>query len=84
MDGWRWRGKQLGRRFVILGDTAISALVGPGYWEMIANTMSDHLKNGERLAALIAGIRLLGETMSTHWPSEETNPNELSNEITQE
>lgn len=72
------------RRFVILGDTAISAFVGPGYWEMIATTMSDHLKNGERLAALIAGIRLLGETLSTHWPPEDTNPNELSNDIAQD
>ena len=72
------------RRFVVLGDAGISAVVGPGYWEMIANTMSSHLKDGERLAALIAGIRVLGETMATHWPPEESDRNELPNEIAQE
>lgn len=72
------------RRFVVLGDVGISAVVEPGYWEMIANTMSSHLKDGERLAGLIAGIRLLGETMATHWPPEESDRNDLSNEIAQE
>ncbi|MEO8613603.1 MAG: TPM domain-containing protein [Luteolibacter sp.] len=69
------------RRFVVLGDVGISAVVGPGYWEMIANVMSRHLRDGERLAAMLAGVRLLGETMATHWPPEETNTDELPNEI---
>lgn len=69
------------RRFVVLGDIGIAAVVGPGYWKMIADQISGHFVDGERLAALLAGIRLLGETMAEQWPPGETNTDELPNEI---
>ena len=69
------------RRFVVLGDRGLNAVVDPAYWERIAKLMSDQLREGRRSEALIAGIRMIGETMAEHWPPGESNPDELPNDI---
>lgn len=69
------------RRFVILGDEALAAVVGADYWENLANSLSQHLREGQPLLALTTGIRTLGETLASHWPSSPDNLNELPNQI---
>lgn len=72
------------RRFVVLGDSGLNGIVGPGYWDDIAKKMSIPLHEGRRVDALTAAIRLIGETMAGHWPPEAMNPDELSNALVQD
>lgn len=72
------------RKFVVLGDIGLADIVESGYWDTIANSMSQHLKQGNKRGALAEGIRLLGEPMIAHWPPSEVNPDELPNEIVQD
>ena len=69
------------RKFMVLGDTGLSAVVPPEYWEKIAAAMSQHMRDGRRLEALREGIRRLGDTLATHWPRQADDTNELSDEI---
>jgi uncharacterized membrane protein len=72
------------RRFVVLGDSGLHGVVGPGYWNDVAAAMTNLLREGRKVDALTAAIRTLGETMSSHWPPEASNPNELSNAVVQD
>jgi len=74
----------LRRRFMVLGDSGLCAVVSPGYWEEIAAVMSQHMRNGRRLDALREGIRRLGDTMAAHWPRQEDDRNDLPDEILQD
>ncbi|MGB6223431.1 TPM domain-containing protein [Haloferula sp.] len=69
------------RRFFVLGDQGLNAVVEPDYWENLALAMSEELKNGERCEALIHGVKTLTDTMAHHWPADGENPNELPDEI---
>jgi len=72
------------RRFMVLGDTGLSAVVPPGYWEEIAAAMSQCMREGRRLDALCEGIRRLGDTMASHWPRQEDDRNDLPDDILQD
>lgn len=70
------------RRFAVIGDEGLNAVVAPDYWTTIADAMAAHLREGRRREALTTGIRMLGETMAAHWPAGAAdNPDELPNEI---
>ncbi len=69
------------RRFVVLGDSGLHGIIKPGYWDDIAAEMTGLLRDGRKVDALTAAIRMLGETMSAHWPPEVSNPDELSNAL---
>lgn len=70
------------RRFVILGDSGLNAVVEPGYWERLASEMGGHLREGRKVEALHAAIRSLADTMAAHWPPDpERNPDELPNDL---
>ncbi len=73
------------RRFVILGDSGLNAVVDPRYWERMAGDMTRHLREGRKVEALTTAIRTLSETMAAHWPPDpERNPDELPNDIHRE
>jgi uncharacterized membrane protein len=69
------------RRFVVLGDSGLNAIVKPGDWQDIAAEMTGLLRDGRKLDALTAAIRKLGGTMAGHWPPEATDPDELPNAV---
>ena len=72
------------RRFVILGDSALNENVKPDYWENIATGMTELLREGRKLDALISAIQTIGKTMTSQWPAEDSNPDELPNAIHRE
>jgi uncharacterized membrane protein len=69
------------RRFMVLGDSGLNESVAPGYWHDIALEMTGLLREGCKLQALVAAIRILGDTMKARWPAEPSNPEELPNVI---
>ncbi len=69
------------RKVVIIGDVAIHAVVPSDYWQKVIDAMMQKIKDDGPLAALNEGLREIGDTLSTHWPHESKDVNELPDEI---
>lgn len=69
------------KRFTILGDEGINRFVEPAFWENLAGRFSQRLHETTHAEALRELIETIGSLMARHWPPEESNPDELPNEI---
>ena len=69
------------RKFAILGDGGINAVVPDNFWNEVKNRVIDGLTTGKPAEGLASGIRLAGEQLSAHFPLEANDIDELSNDI---
>jgi len=69
------------KKFAIVGDAGINAKVPEGFWEKIKDLMEKNFREGKFTEGLSAGIILAGEQLKTHFPHQENDINELSDEI---
>lgn len=69
------------RTFVICGDQGINDIVGHDFWDCTKDIMVAHFKNSNFKQGLIDGIARAGEQLKKHFPYQEGDVNELSNEI---
>lgn len=68
-------------KFVIYGDKGIDAVVPDNFWDTTKNTIEEHFKKGDFKEGLIQGILKAGEELKSHFPWDEDDTDELSNEI---
>ncbi|MGG7033669.1 MAG: TPM domain-containing protein [Flavobacterium sp.] len=68
-------------KFAICGDKGINEVVEPDFWDCTRDIMRNHFKNGNFKQGLIDGILRAGEKLSTYFPCDDCDMNELSNEI---
>lgn len=69
------------RKFAILGDAGINAVVPKDFWNDIKERMLRHFKKGEYAAGLSTGILQAGDQLKAHFPHKKDDVNELSDEI---
>jgi uncharacterized membrane protein len=70
------------RKFAILGDAGINALVPEGFWDAIKEKMIARFKEGKIIEALTEGILMAGKQLQSHFPYKKGEDiNELSDEI---
>jgi uncharacterized membrane protein len=69
------------RKFAILGDAGINQKVPGDFWEEITNEAIKAFKEGKFSDGLANGIVKAGEQLKTHFPYQENDINELSDEI---
>ena len=69
------------RKFAILGDGGINAVVPADFWNEVKDTVIAGLAAGNPADGLASGIRLAGQQLSAHFPLEANDINELSNDI---
>jgi uncharacterized membrane protein len=69
------------KKFVICGDKGINDLVADNFWDTTKEVMKNHFKNGNFKQGLIDGILIAGEQLQKHFPWQDGDMNELSNEI---
>lgn len=69
------------RKFAILGDAGINAVVPEDYWNNEKDTLLEYLKPNDPATGLCKVIASVGEKLKTFFPIEEDDENELSNEI---
>ncbi len=69
------------RKFAILGDAGINAKVSENFWGNIKEHMLDRFKEGRFADGLSEGILMAGEQLKTHFPYQDDDVNELSDEI---
>jgi uncharacterized membrane protein len=69
------------QKFAILGDAGINAVTPDDFWDNIKETMSEHFAGGNVAGGLEAGILMAGDALKEHFPHQEDDVNELSDEI---
>lgn len=68
-------------KFSVLGDVGIHAKVGDEFWSGVRDAMHAHFKNEDICEGLCAGIAQAGKALSEHFPYQQDDVNELSDEI---
>lgn len=69
------------KKFAILGDGGINAKVGNDFWNHIKTEMLNFFKQEQFAEGLETGIAMAGEALSTHFPYQKDDVNELSDDI---
>ena len=72
------------RRFAIVGDKDIHGKVGDAFWERARDTMQEHFSKGDITGGIVAGVQRVGERLKEHYPAHGENPDELSNQISED
>ena len=68
-------------KFVIYGDKGIDAVVPANFWDSTKNIMQDHFKQGRFKQGIVEGVLKGGQELKIHFPWNENDVDELSNEI---
>jgi len=69
------------RRFAVLGDKGINAVVPEDFWDDLKNLLLNHFREEKFTEGLIEGIGLVGTKLKKHFPYQTGDVNELSDEI---
>jgi uncharacterized membrane protein len=68
-------------KLAIVGDQGINDVVADNFWGEIKNNLIANFKKGMYAEGLVEGIHASGEQLKAHFPYQEDDVNELSNEI---
>lgn len=69
------------RKFAVIGDAGINAVVPENFWDSIKSIMEEHFKNMEFTEGLIKGINEAGKKLKEYFPYMPDDINELPDEI---
>ena len=69
------------KKMAIIGDTGIDEKVPDDFWESIKNTMVKNFKEGKFMEGICEAIKESGIKLSTYFPYQSDDENELSDEI---
>lgn len=70
------------KKFAILGDYAINKVVPDNFWDLEKETLLQHLKDGRQVEGICEVVKQIGDSLSTYFPAERDDVNEISNEVT--
>ena len=70
------------RKFAVLGDSGINAVVPTNFWNSIKDGMEARFRESEFKKGLISGIHQVGEKLAAYFPWQDDDINELPDEIT--
>jgi uncharacterized membrane protein len=69
------------KKFAVIGDKGINAVVPENFWDDIKERMEAHFKKEEFVIGLSEGIESAGKQLKKHFPRHVDDINELSDEI---
>jgi uncharacterized membrane protein len=69
------------RKFAIIGDAGINAVVPPGFWNDVKELMVSYFKKGDLVGGFVLGIEQVGQKLKEFFPYMKDDSNELSDEI---
>ncbi len=69
------------KKFAILGDAGINAVVPKGFWDDIKETVISNFREGNYAQGLARGIEMAGEQLKKHFPYQKDDINELTDDI---
>ncbi len=68
-------------RFAIIGDSAVHAKCGNGFWTEVRDCMTEHFRKSEFTQGIIFGIKKAGTLLSQHFPRRPDDQNELPDDV---
>lgn len=68
-------------RLAVVGDEAVHARVGDGYWNRLRDGLVERLRAGRAREAVVAAVEDVGEVLSQHFPRRRDDVNELSDDV---
>ena len=68
-------------KIVILGDKGINDKVAEDFWDTTKEMMQNHFRKGAFKQGLVDGILKAGHELKIHFPYQDDDTDELSNEI---
>jgi len=69
------------RKFAIIGDAGINAVVPEGFWDEIRELLEKHFRQEKFTEGLVRGILMAGLQLKEHFPHKKDDLNELPDEI---
>ncbi|HOZ19294.1 MAG: TPM domain-containing protein [Bacteroidales bacterium] len=69
------------KKFSILGDTGINAVVPEDFWETVKDIMKESFVSGRFVEGICAAVEEIGEKLARYFPCEPGDVNELPNDI---
>ena len=69
------------RRVWILGDAGINAVIPPDFWNTIVIELTNDIKSGNRGQGICKAVEKIGEALTSHFPAEKDDIDELHNLI---
>jgi uncharacterized membrane protein len=69
------------KKFAIIGDKGINAVVPENFWDSTKDKMEAHFKKGEFVTGLTEGIENAGKLLKKNFPRHLDDINELPDEI---
>ena len=69
------------QKFAILGDAGINAVTADDFWDHIKEKMQGSFSEGAFASGLQEGILMAGQALKDHFPYQDGDVNELSDEI---
>lgn len=69
------------RKFAIIGDSGINAVVPAGFWDSIRDHMQQRFSEGQFAEGLSEGVLMAGEKLREHFPRLKDDVNELPDAI---
>lgn len=70
------------KTFAIYGDEGIHHKVGQDFWLSTRDLMQSHFAAGNLVEGICKGVENVGKKLKVHFPWDESDVNELSDEIT--
>ncbi|MBU6152998.1 MAG: TPM domain-containing protein [Bdellovibrionales bacterium] len=72
------------KKFSIYGDQGIHEKVGPEFWTNLAKEVSIHIREKDITDGIVYAVAAIGAALKEHFPALEENPNEISDELTED
>jgi len=69
------------RKFAIIGDSGINAVVPAGFWDDVKDLMTVNFSKGAIAEGFVLGIEKVGEKLKEFFPYQKDDVNELPDEI---
>ena len=69
------------RKFAIIGDAGINAVVPDNFWDQAKLDMLEQFKQGNLVEGVATGVKLAGEQLKKYFPYGDDDTNELSDDI---
>jgi uncharacterized membrane protein len=69
------------RKFAVIGDQGIHKICGPEFWQRLVESMREHFKREEFTDALVEAIETAGQLLARHFPRQDSDRNELSDQV---
>lgn len=70
------------RKFAVIGDKGINALVPENFWDDIKICLLNHFREDRFTEGLMEGIGMIGQKLREHFPYKTGDVNELPDEVT--